>query len=259
MHGKKRILALVGVPLGASLALAPAISAEAHAATPVKVAASGAASLPSIAPTAACTIAGKEGKFEAVTANLNGFTPGKTVLLESGKVPIGSATAPAVAGAFSTPVRIGANDVVTATEADGANQLTCVNNVIPADTTGTGTGTGTPVPPGTPDAATERIQAAAAGENDGDATCRQKVDKFNKNADKTPVFRLDYNAAFNNEVAATAGCSAMLAQLRSGVPVGQTQTQEQAAGQEKKQNQEQKQEQVKKHGQNDRGEGRGNR
>ncbi|GGT30657.1 hypothetical protein GCM10010207_33290 [Streptomyces atratus] len=264
MHGKKRILALVGVPLGASLALAPAMSAEAHASTPGKSTASGAASQPSTVPTATCSITGKEGPFESQSLTANGFTAGENVDFSSGKRTIARATADA-GGFASTRAVVGANDAVTAV--GGLNQLACLNLVKPAETTGTQVppGTGTQVP-GTAD----REQALAAGENDGDATCRQKVDLFKNNADKSAAFRADYATGFNNKVAATVGCSAMLAQLRSGVPAGQTQgqttqgqtTQGQGQGQTQGQTtqgqgQTQKQEQGKKHGQGNREEGRG--
>ncbi|MFJ7491574.1 hypothetical protein ACIQZB_10000 [Streptomyces sp. NPDC097727] len=259
MQGKKRILALVGFPLGASLALAPAMSAEAHAASPGKSAASGAASS---APTAVCKISGTEGPNESASLVVGGFTKNTLVTFTSGKRAITSVTADANgAGTAVAPVK--ADETVTAD--DGVNQQACLNLVKPATTTGTEVtpGTGTQVP-GT---ATDREQALAAGENDGDATCRQKVDLFKNNADKSASFRADYATGFNNKVAATVGCSAMLAQLRSGVPAGQTQgqaqgqTQGQTQGQAQGQNQgqAQKQEQSKKHGQGNHGEGRGNR
>ncbi|MFE4800118.1 hypothetical protein ACFRFL_35110 [Streptomyces sp. NPDC056708] len=272
MQGKKRILALVGVPLGASLALAPAISAEAHAATPGKSAASGAASHPSIAPTASCSISGIEDPNESATIKGAGFTAGQVVTFLSGKRAITTATADG-AGAVSAVAVVKADETVTAQE--GANQQGCLNLVKPPTTTGT------TVPPGTgtqvPGTAADREQALAAGENDGDATCRQKVDQFKNNADKSAAFRADYATGFNNKVAATVGCSAMLAQLRSGLPVGQAQTGQSQAqtgqsqaqtgqsqaqtGQSQAQTgQSQKQEQGKKHhGQGNRGEGRGNR
>ncbi|MFE3906856.1 hypothetical protein ACFXPY_43170 [Streptomyces sp. NPDC059153] len=264
MQGKKRILALVGFPLGASLALAPAMSAEAHAASPGKSAASGAASN---APTAVCKISGTEGPNESASLAVTGFTANTVVTFTSGKRAITSVTADAN-GAGNAVAVVKADETVTAD--DGASQQACLNLVKPATTTGTEVppGTGTQVP-GTAD----REQALAAGENDGDATCRQKVDLFKNNADKSAAFRADYATGFNNKVAATVGCSAMLAQLRSGVPAGQTQTQPQGQGQTQpqgqgqtqpqgqgqKQGQGQQQEQGKKHGQGNRGEGRGNR
>ncbi|MFF2330361.1 MULTISPECIES: hypothetical protein [unclassified Streptomyces] len=260
MHGKKRILALVGVPLGASLALAPTIAASASAATLGKSAASGAASQPSITPTASCSISGIEDPNESATISGSGFTAGALVTFFSGKRAITTATANA-AGAVSAVAVVKADDAVTAQE--GANQQGCLNLVKPSTTSSTSV-PGTTVP-GT----TDREQALAAGENDGDATCRQRVDLFKNNADKSASFRADYTTGFNDKVAVTAGCAAMLAQLRSGVPLTQNQNtnananantnQNPNTNQNTNQNQNQNQQQNQNTNQHHRGEGRGNR
>ncbi|MFF2961165.1 hypothetical protein ACFVT1_20105 [Streptomyces sp. NPDC057963] len=224
MHGKKRILALLGVPLGASLALAPGISATAHAATPGKSATSGAASQPSAIPAASCSISGVEDPNESAKISGAGFTPGQLVSFISGKRTITTATADG-GGVVNAVAVIKADDAVTAQE--GANQQGCLNLVKPSATSQTQV-PGTTVP-GTAD---EREQALTAGANDGAASCRQKSDLFNENTGKSQSFIADYTLGFNNKVASIGGCSAMLAQLRSGVPVEQNQNQKKENQQE---------------------------
>ncbi|MFI6724660.1 hypothetical protein [Streptomyces atratus] len=215
MHGKKRILALLGVPLGASLALAPGISAGAHAATPGKSATSGAASQPSTIPAVSCSIAGSEDPNQSAKITGSGYTAGQLVSFISGKRTITTATADG-GGVVNAVAVVKADETVTAQE--GANQQGCVNLVVKANPTSPEV-PGVPVP-GTAD---EREQALIAGANDGAASCRQKSDHFSENTGKSQSFVADYTLGFNNKVASIDGCSAMLAQLRSGLPVAQNQ------------------------------------
>ncbi|MEV6160359.1 hypothetical protein AB0L71_00240 [Streptomyces sp. NPDC052052] len=247
MLGKKRILALVGVPLGASLALAPAISTAAHAETSDKSAASGSASLPSITPAASCSITGVEDPNESATIAGAGFTAGKLVTFFSGKRAITTAMADA-AGAVNAVAVVKADENITAQE--GANQQGCLNLVKPP------TGTSTTVP-GNPVPGDIREQALAAGENDADATCRMKVDEFKLNADKSAIFRAEYATGFNNKVASIDGCGAMLAKLRSGLPVTQNQNQNENTNENARQNQNENQNANLNRGERDGGRGRG--
>ncbi|MFJ1612858.1 MULTISPECIES: hypothetical protein [unclassified Streptomyces] len=251
MHGKKRILALLGVPLGASLALAPGISATAHAATPGKSAASGAASQPSAIPAASCSISGVEDPNESAKITGAGFTPGQLVSFISGKRMITTATADG-GGVVNAVAVVKADDAVTAQE--GANQQGCLNLVKPSATAQTQV-PGTTVP-GTAD---EREQALTAGANDGAASCRQKSDLFNENTGKSQSFVADYTLGFNNKVASIGGCSAMLAQLRSGVPVEQNQKQNQNQNENQNRHQNRNRDQNQNQNQGERVGGRGNR
>lgn len=210
MQGKKRIAVLLGLPLGASSLLLPGSPAQATEAAV------------SAAPSATCaTVAFQPpNPFGSIVGE--GFLPNENVRFSSGGQVVGNAAASAAGTATIGSVNLSAASIsLQGTSSGRSASCAGMGPVTPPPVTPP---PGTP-PPGTPPPATpgERDQALAAGENDGDATCRQKVDLFKRNADKSPAFRADYATGFNNEVAATSGCAQMLAQIRSGLPATATQ------------------------------------